>query len=177
MLCILLQAVALFAAGTALAGTSQGPSTRLGDADDFAYLETAGGGGGLDDANSVASTSSASTSNTVTHASSLFARGDTWTSDRRAPSTVPSRASPFGWPEKAKSYAMDDAHWCRKAYLQQAKERSLPEGVLVDHTGTVTNEIEQTAAALSLHLMACHGVYTDSEAVRLFEKQVLGLAI
>jgi DNA polymerase-1 len=81
------------------------------------------------------------------------------------------------WPEKAKSYAMDDAHWCRKAYLQQAKERSLPEGVLVDHTGTVTNEIEQTAAALSLHLMACHGVYTDSEAVRLFEKQVLGLAI
>ena len=108
MLCILLQAVALFAAGTALAGTSQGPSTRLGDADDFAYLETAGGGGGLDDANSVASTSSASTSNTVTHASSLFARGDTWTSDRRAPSTVPSRASPFGWPEKAKSLGSDD---------------------------------------------------------------------
>jgi len=81
------------------------------------------------------------------------------------------------WPEKAKTYAMDDAYWCRKAYLQQAKERSLPEGILVDHTGTVTNEIEQTAAALSLHLMACHGVYTDSEAVRRFEKQVLGLAI
>lgn len=81
------------------------------------------------------------------------------------------------WPEKAKVYAMDDAYWCRKAYLQQAKERSLPEGILVDHTGTVTNEIEQTAAALSLHLMACHGVYTDSEAVRRFEKQVLGLAI
>lgn len=80
------------------------------------------------------------------------------------------------WPEKAKSYAMDDAHWCRKAYLQQAKERSLPEGVLVDHTGTVTNEIEQTAAALSLHLMACHGVYTDAEAVGVFEGNVTTLA-
>ena len=81
------------------------------------------------------------------------------------------------WPEKAKTYAMDDAHWCRKAYLQQAQERSLPEGVLVDHTGTVTNEIEQMAAAVSLHLMACHGVYTDPEAVNRFERQVLGLAV
>tara|TARA_R100000951_G_scaffold24284_1_gene20484 strand:- start:4402 stop:6495 length:2094 start_codon:yes stop_codon:yes gene_type:complete len=80
------------------------------------------------------------------------------------------------WPEKAKSYAMDDAHWCRKAYLQQAKERSLPEGVLVDHTGTVTNEIEQTAAALSLHLMACHGVYTDPKAVAEFQTNVTSLA-
>ena len=81
------------------------------------------------------------------------------------------------WPEAAKKYAMDDAYWCRKIYLQQPHERSLPEGILVDDTGTVTNEIDQTAAALALHLMACHGVYTDPEAVSMFERQVLGLAV
>lgn len=83
----------------------------------------------------------------------------------------------YDWPEEAKRYAMDDAYWCWKVYNQQARERSLAEGVLVDHTGTVVNEIEQTAAALSLHLMACHGVYTDSEAVHSFERQVTSLAL
>jgi len=81
------------------------------------------------------------------------------------------------WPDKAKSYAIDDAVWCRKAYLQQARERSLPEGILVDHTGTITNEIEQSAAALSLHWMACQGVYTDPDAVQRFEKEVTKLAL
>ena len=81
------------------------------------------------------------------------------------------------WPKKARDYAIDDAWWCRKAYLQQANERSLPEGVLVDSTGTVTNEIEQTAAALSLHWMACYGVRTDGEAVNFFEKEVTKLAL
>jgi len=81
------------------------------------------------------------------------------------------------WPEKAQTYAMDDAYWCREVYLQQAKERSLPEGILVDHTGTITNEIEQTAAALSLHWMACEGVITDPEAVEAFKQQVTRLAL
>ena len=72
---------------------------------------------------------------------------------------------------------MDDAHWCRKAYLQQSHERSLPEGILVDHTGTITNEVEQSAAALSLHLMACHGVHTDPQAVQEFQHKVTRLAL
>jgi len=80
------------------------------------------------------------------------------------------------WPEKAVNYAMDDAYYCLRVYYQQARERSLPEGILVDHTGTVTNEIEQTAAALSLHLMACQGVYTDPVAVSAFQKNVTSLA-
>ena len=80
------------------------------------------------------------------------------------------------WPQKAIDYAMDDAYYCLGVYHHQGRERSLPEGVLVNETGTVTNELEQTAAALSLHLMACHGVYTDLEAVHTFEKNVTSLA-
>ena len=80
------------------------------------------------------------------------------------------------WPKKAIDYALGDAYHCLRVYLQQSREKSLPEGILVDDTGTVTNEIEQTAAAFSLHLMACHGVYTDCKAVNSFERNVTELA-
>ena len=80
------------------------------------------------------------------------------------------------WPEKAVDYAMDDAYYCLFVYHQQGRERGLPEGVLVDDTGTVTNEIEQTAASFALHLMACHGVHTDPRAVSKFETNVTSLA-
>ena len=80
------------------------------------------------------------------------------------------------WPEKAKEYAIDDAWYCWKIYQQQAKERAIPEGILVDDKGVVTNEVEQTLSAFSLHLMACHGVYTDPSAVGEFENNVKYLA-
>ena len=80
------------------------------------------------------------------------------------------------WPQAAKDYAIDDAWYCWKIYQQQAVEKSLPEGIMVDSKGTVTNELEQTAAAFCLHLMACHGVHTDKEAVKKFEKEVSRLA-
>jgi hypothetical protein len=63
------------------------------------------------------------------------------------------------WPQRALDYAVEDAMWARRVYLRQAD-------------GPVTNEVEQTAAAWVLHLMACHGVYTDADAVHRFEVEV-----
>lgn len=60
------------------------------------------------------------------------------------------------WPQRAIDYATEDASWARKVYLRQGG-------------APITNEREQTAAAWVLHLMACHGVYTDADAVRGFE--------
>lgn len=61
------------------------------------------------------------------------------------------------WPQRAINYAIEDAEWARLVYRQQ---------------GDVANEVEQTAAAWALHLMACHGVGTDLEAVNAFERNV-----
>jgi hypothetical protein len=63
------------------------------------------------------------------------------------------------WPQRALDYAVEDAMWARRVYLRQAD-------------GPVTNEVEQTAAAWVLHLMACHGVYTEADAVHRFEVEV-----
>lgn len=63
------------------------------------------------------------------------------------------------WPQRAVDYAIEDAMWARKVYLHQ-------------HNTAVTNEREQTAAAWAMHLMACHGVYTDADRVLGFERAV-----
>lgn len=80
------------------------------------------------------------------------------------------------WPQKAIDYAIDDAVWARRVYLEQAKPQSLPEGELVDADGVVTNEKLQVGADFALHLMACHGVYTDPVAVEQFRTNVTVLA-
>ena len=61
------------------------------------------------------------------------------------------------WPQRAINYAIEDAEWALEVYNKQ---------------GDVANEKEQTAAAWALHLMACHGVYTDLDAVNAFERNV-----
>jgi DNA polymerase-1 len=76
------------------------------------------------------------------------------------------------WPEKALDYALEDAVWARLVYLEQAKPQVLAAGPYVLPSGAVVNEVEQTCAAWALHLMACHGVYTDEPMVDKFEEVV-----
>ena len=72
------------------------------------------------------------------------------------------------WPEKAVSYAMDDAKWTWKLHEHQALPFS-SEGK--DYAGPlgVTNETEQVRAAWSLHLMSLWGMRTDPLAVQELE--------
>lgn len=76
------------------------------------------------------------------------------------------------WPEKALDYALQDAVYARDVYLEQAKPARVGTWALVREDGTVVNEVEQVAAAWALHLMACHGVYTDAHTVEQFEVEV-----
>lgn len=76
------------------------------------------------------------------------------------------------WPRAAISYAAEDSTWARKCFIAQSEPFNLPEGVVVRDDGDVVNELEQNRAALSLHLMACHGVRTDLHAVLEFERVV-----
>ena len=76
------------------------------------------------------------------------------------------------WPAKALDYALQDAVYARTAWLEQAKPCKVGTWALVQPDGTVVNETEQVAAAWALHLMACHGVYTDAQTVEQFEVEV-----
>ena len=80
------------------------------------------------------------------------------------------------WPTEALDYALQDAVWARRIYLEQCKPKEQAVGPYVREDGTVVNEIEQTCAAWALHLMACHGVYTDPTAVDKFELAVRAVA-
>lgn len=62
------------------------------------------------------------------------------------------------WPSKALDYALEDAVYAREVFFKQGPE--------------VVDELPQTAAAWALHLMACHGVYTDADYVKAFEREV-----
>lgn len=63
------------------------------------------------------------------------------------------------WPQEALDYALSDAEWTRAVYLDQG-------------TGALVDELPQIRADLSLHLMSCHGVRTDPDAVSSFAKLV-----
>lgn len=76
------------------------------------------------------------------------------------------------WPAKALDYALQDAVWARLVWLEQAKPAKVGTWALVHPDGAVVNEVEQVAAAWALHLMACHGVYTDAQTVEKFEVEV-----
>lgn len=80
------------------------------------------------------------------------------------------------WPPAALDYAIEDATWARLVYLEQAKPSTLAAGPYVLPTGQVVNEVEQTCAAWALHLMACHGVYTEGPMVDKFEETVREVA-
>ena len=78
---------------------------------------------------------------------------------------------PAAWPESAVEYALMDAVWARRVFLQQARDHKL-ESYPVVSGGDVINEGEQTAADWCLRLMALHGPMTDPDAVATFEAGV-----
>lgn len=81
------------------------------------------------------------------------------------------------WPIEALVYSAQDSTWARRIFEKQtAKPTPIRIGASVHqlHTdGVVVNELEQTAAAFALHLMACRGVVTDPVAVGNFRTQVV----
>ena len=79
------------------------------------------------------------------------------------------------WPQAAIDYAVDDAVWAYKLYVDQAQPLLLPAGEVVKEDGYLVNELEQTAASWALHMMACHGVYTELPKVQDFHKEVTRL--
>jgi DNA polymerase I-like protein with 3'-5' exonuclease and polymerase domains len=99
--------------------------------------------------------------------------GDSWRLRYNELDFVPLRE----WPEAALVYSAQDSTWARRVFEAQ---NQTPAGVRVGTTiqplhreGLVVNELEQTAAALALHLMACRGVVTDPVAVGNFRIQVM----
>ena len=81
------------------------------------------------------------------------------------------------WPLEALVYSAQDSTWARLLFERQTRT---PTSVVVGTTShqlhkddLVTNELEQTAAALALHLMACRGVVTDPRAVENFKIAVM----
>lgn len=63
------------------------------------------------------------------------------------------------WPEKARTYAMEDAEGTLAVYLAQG--------------GDIPNEVEQTRAAWALHLMSAWGIRTDGDMVTALESALL----
>jgi hypothetical protein len=81
------------------------------------------------------------------------------------------------WPKKAVDYAMMDAVWARRIYLDQAHAKTFMEGELTNADGDITNEAAQGAKALWGHWMQCVGLNTDPEASEEFEREAIeGLA-
>jgi hypothetical protein len=74
------------------------------------------------------------------------------------------------YPEDARQYAIEDAEWALRVFLDQGRTPVLGNAghVLIDEYGDVTNEIPQVEAALALWLMSCWGIRTDPERVRKF---------
>lgn len=63
------------------------------------------------------------------------------------------------WPSEALQYALDDATGTLDVYLKQTEEESL-----------LHDSFRQTRAHMGLHLMSCHGMTTDPEAVDLYHE-------
>jgi DNA polymerase I-like protein with 3'-5' exonuclease and polymerase domains len=70
------------------------------------------------------------------------------------------------WPEDAKKYALDDSKGTLAVYQQQ--KRYIPAGL-----SHLPGELEITRSAWALHLMSCHGICTDPEAVARLKKRCL----
>jgi hypothetical protein len=72
------------------------------------------------------------------------------------------------WPQEAIDYAALDAVWALLVWHCQAMQDGYSSSTntrFIDHTGTVTDEVQQARAAFVLHLMASHGPRLDAERV------------
>lgn len=91
---------------------------------------------------------------------------------------------PFqNWPEAALIYSAQDSTWALRCFREQRRAKGFvqyfngQEYQLYDTAADVVNdELPQTKAAMSLHLMAMFGVCTDSLAVQEFEARVTNKA-
>lgn len=66
------------------------------------------------------------------------------------------------WPEDAKRYALDDAHWTRKVYKAQGSKSFY-----------LADQYRQTRAKWWLHLTSCWGMMTDPDATEAFASKWL----
>lgn len=81
------------------------------------------------------------------------------------------------WPIEALVYSAQDSTWARRIFESQT-ERPTPVNVgtntyQLHSDNLIVNELEQTATAFALHLMACRGVVTDPVAVGNFRVAVM----
>lgn len=76
------------------------------------------------------------------------------------------------WPAAARDYAIGDAERTYQLWCAQASDTY--SGVVDKHTGLVTNEQEQAAAAFCLHLMGVWGVRTDHATVEALAARLEG---
>ena len=81
------------------------------------------------------------------------------------------------WPSAAVAYAIDDAIWARRAYLDQAVPLALPAGTVVNEDGTVVDEVPQDCFNWFLRQMSTHGVCTDGPAVDAFAIEVEAMVV
>ena len=81
------------------------------------------------------------------------------------------------WPIEALVYSAQDSTWARRIFEKQtAKPTPIRVGTTIHQLhrdDLVVNELEQTAAAFALHLMACRGVVTDPVAVGNFRYRIM----
>lgn len=80
------------------------------------------------------------------------------------------------WPRKAVDYAIEDAEDALAVFVSQARTLALPEGVVVNSDGNVTNERAQTKAAWVLHTMSMNGPKATRAEVEAFKKEVTAQA-
>ena len=76
------------------------------------------------------------------------------------------------WPRKPLLYAVEDATWARRLYMDQSTPLSLDVGPVVNEDGTIVNEREQNCFDWVLRNMATDGVITDKAAVSKFGQEV-----
>lgn len=69
------------------------------------------------------------------------------------------------WPEKAKSYALDDTYLCYEVYQAQKEYREAPNGDILSADVGIKNSPRTADMALSLRLMSTWGLRTDLEYV------------
>lgn len=79
------------------------------------------------------------------------------------------------WPEKARSYAIEDSEDALDLYWHQARQAKALGILKNEETGEIVNEVEQNCAHWALHLASVWGIRTDPEKTLSLEKKLLSL--
>lgn len=79
------------------------------------------------------------------------------------------------WPQEAVDYAIEDALWAYKVYLEQSQTQYSCRGELIASRDGVANEQLQTMAAFAFGLMSAWGLRVDIDWAREIEQKYLGV--